>query len=783
VEAALLFRHIMRKLRSLYLCATALMAVTAACAQPQSTTATNSGLPPGLIRQGNVIMMQPIGDSGESGSGGVVFGGERIISALRYLSAADHDLISRAIEASQRGDWIAARGLADQAQDPAARRLIEWAYLSDKTSGASFAEIAQFLHDYPDWPGRKTLYARAETAMSPLMDPHAVIGWFGDRAPQTGIGKVRLGEALIASGSPARGHEWIKQAWIEDSFEPDQEYYIVAQHGDVLTPDAERERLEHLFAHNDMTSARREMARVSSELQRLADTRLALRSDPVRGEQELADLPTTLRDDPGILFDQAHLLRQRNDIASIPSLLIRSPTLELAKIVPDRWWAELGYDARTAMQQGAYHDAYALAAEAGLPRDSDEYAEAEFLAGWIALRQLRDPQAALVHFQNLIAVVTHPVSRARAHYWAARAHEAAGNISAALQEYRQAAGDPATFYGQLALARIASSPLLRLPATPVDADATRAAYEREDLTGAIRVLAELGYESQLREFAIADVRAHPDAAHAKLLAEDLTRMGYREVAVRVAKEASYNGIRLYEYSHPVISVPRFGGPGTAPDEALVLAIIRQETEFDPASVSSAGARGLMQVMPESAPHLAALNGMEYRLSDLTGDPIYNMELGMTELSHELADWGGSYVLAAAAYNAGPGNVRKWIAMYGDPRDARVDPVDWIEQIPFSETRNYVQRVLENVEVYRNRLSGREEPLQILTDLYRPDAPQVFPLRYTAAGSPSPEPDSRQLLRSTSPATGGETPMQRGNVTGPGGAQSAPDVTPTFKPSP
>lgn len=758
----------MKKRSVLSACAAVAMAGTAVCAQPQSTAGSNTGLPPGLIRQGNVIMMQPIGDSGESGSGAIVFEGERKISTLRYLGATDHDLLTRAIEAAQRGDWIAARSFADQVRDPAGRRLIQWAYLSDKHSGASFAEIAQFLRDYPDWPGRDTLYARAEQAMSPMMDPHAAILWFGERTPRTGIGKVRLGEALIATGSPTRGRELIRRAWIEDSFEPDQEYYIVAQHPDVLTPETERDRLERLFAHNDIAGARREIARAGSELQRLADTRLALRSDPTRGEQELAGLPTTLREDPGILFDQAHLLRQRNDIQSIPSLLIRSPTLELAKIVPDRWWAELGYDARTAMQQGAYRNAYTLAAEAGLPHDSNEYGESEFLAGWIALRQLHDPQAALAHFQNLIAVVTHPVSRARAHYWVARAHEAAGNISSAVQEYRLAAGDPATFYGQLALVRLAANPSLHLSTTPVDADVMRTNYEREDLTGAIRVLAELGYESLLREFAIDDVRAHPDAAHAKLIAEDLARMGYREVAVRVAKEASYNGIRFYDYSHPIISVPRYAGPGTAPDEALVLAIIRQETEFDPASVSSAGARGLMQVMPESASHLATLNGLGYSLSGLIQDPTYNMELGMTELSRDLADWGGSYVLAAAAYNAGPGNVRKWIAIYGDPRDARVDPIDWIEQIPFSETRNYVQRVLENVEVYRNRLSGRDEPLQILTDLYRPDAPQVFPLRYAPASYAAPETNAR------------------GNVTGSPMAapsQSVPAITPTTKPSP
>ncbi len=720
-------------------------------------------------------MMQPIGDTGGVDSGTAAFGGERKISAFRYLSATDRDLIARAIAAAERADWVAARGLADQTRDLAARKLIQWAYLSDKHSSASFAEIAQFLHDEPDWPGRDTLFARAEQAMSPVMDPYAMIAWFGERTPRSGIGKVRLGEALIATGSPVRGRELIRQAWIEDTFEPDQENYVATQHSDALTPDADRARLERLFARNDIAGARREMARLDSELQKLANTRLSLRENPTRGEQELATLPTTLRDDPGILFDQAHLLRQRNDIAAIPNLLIRSPTLELAKIVPDRWWTELNYDARAAMQQGSYHNAYALAADAGLPRDSNEYSESEFLAGWIALRQLHDPQAALAHFQNLIGVVTHPVSRARAHYWAGRAHEAAGEAAAAAQEYNLAANDPATFYGQLATARIAANPSLHLPVTVVDAEAQRANYEREDMTAAIRILADLGYESLLREFAINDVRTHQDAAHVKLLAEDLARMGYREVAVRAAKEASYIGIRLYDYSHPLISVPQYTGPDTAPEAALVLAIIRQETEFDPASISSAGARGLMQVMPESAPHLAELSGLGYSSSGLTQDPVYNMELGMTELSHELAAWGGSYVLAAAAYNAGPGNVRKWIALYGDPRDARIDPLDWIEQIPFSETRNYVQRVLENVEVYRNRLAGRDQPLQILTDLYRPDAPQVFPLRYTPASYAEPSPAGTQFSRSSPSAATTDQARQP--------APQVPNVAPIFKPAP
>ena len=272
-------------------------------------------------------------------------------------------------------------------------------------------------------------------------------------------------------------------------------------------------------------------------------------------------------------------------------------------------------------------------------------------------------------------------------------------------------------------------------------------FEHEDLIRAIRVLADLGEESDLRDFAVHDVGVNGDARHIKLLAEDLTRMGYREVALRVAKEAGYNNIAMPSYSHPVIAVPAYAGPGIAPDPALVLGIIRQETEFDPDAISTAGARGLIQVMPNSVRHLASVGGLPYRPSDLTTDPTYDLKLGMTELAGQLADWGGSYVLAIAAYNAGPTNVRRWIATYGDPRDARVDPVDWIEEIPFQETRNYVMRVLENTEVYRNRIAGRDQKLQILADLYRPDAPQMKPLDYTPSAPdavpvplPKPEPD-------------------------------------------
>jgi soluble lytic murein transglycosylase len=721
--------RIMTAFRAALLASVALVLSAGGIAAQAPATSAPSGLPSGLVRQGNVIMMAPIGDSDSGGPPELQITGERRVGLVHILPPADHDTFVRAFDAADRGDWTAARGLADQGHDPVAKKLVEWRYLMDKNSGASFGEIDRFLKANPDWPDRDILFARAEKAMDPGMDARAVVAWFGDRDPVSGIGRVRLGEALIATGGATRGRDLVRQAWVESSFDPDQEFQIVQKHGDILTPDVDRERLDHLLWHNLLADARREISRVSAEAQRIGAARIALRTSPSTGERLLDSLPESSREDPGVIFDQAHLLRQRGHVADVAPLLARAPTREMAKIAPTRWWAELNIDTRDALDQGSYHNAYLLASNTGLEAGSTEYSEAEFLAGWIALRELKEPKIALTHFQNLAHAVTRPISVARAHYWEGRCYEESGELASAWQQYHLAAEQPDTFYGQLALAHIEPAANLHLTETNVDASARRADFEREEQTQAIRVLADLGLESLLRSFAVHDADTYTDPKHIKLLAEDLTKMGFKEIALRVAKEASYTNVKLLAYSHPVIAVPGYAGSGVAPEPAYVLGIIRQETEFDPDAVSGAGARGIMQVMPYTARRSAGLAGVDYRPSDLTGDPVYSMRLGMGELGSDLSDWGGSLVLATAAYNAGPGNVKKWIAAHGDPRDARVDPIDWIEQIPFNETRNYVMRVLENTEVYRNRIAGRDEPLRILADLYKPNAPQTKPMDY------------------------------------------------------
>jgi soluble lytic murein transglycosylase len=690
-----------------------------------------TSLPPGLIRQGNTIMMAPVADSDT----GPTITSERRVGLIRYLSAADHDIYDRAFSAADRGDWVAAKGLAASGHDTTANKIIQWRYLLDKNSGASFGELSAFILSNPDWPARDTLFARAEKAISPGNDPHSVIAFFGSRDPVTGLGEVRLGEALAATGNTTRGNALIQKGWIDGSFEANEEFDIISRHGGILTPDIDAQRIDHLLWRNQITDAKRELSRVSATTQQIAQVRIELKQSPAAGLHAAESLGEI--SDPGLIYDMVRAYRRQNDISEVAALVARAPTRQIAALGPNAWWAELSVATRDALQTHDYNSAYRIASNTGLtPADSTNYSEAQFLAGWIALRFLDQPDTALNHFRLLAKAVGRPISKARAYYWIGRAHEAAGNLADAATAYHTATQAPETFYGQLALAKIDSTPNVHMPETP--AEAATAAYEHDNLAAAIRVLADLGQESLLRVFAVQDATVYNEPGHIKALCADLTKMGFREIALRVAKQASYDGIYFVSYLYPTASVPGYLGNGTAPEPAYVHGIIRQETEFDPTAMSSPGARGLMQLMPESARTAAAQAGLTYRPNDLMTDTTYNMELGMTELGARISDYGGSLVLAAAAYNAGPGNVSKWIATYGDPRNPGTDPIDWIEEIPFTETRNYVQRVLDNTEVYRVRLAGRDVPLQIVRDVYFPRSADMRVLRYApAAAAPSP----------------------------------------------
>lgn len=634
-------------------------------------------------------------------------------SSVRVLAGSDHELFLRAYDAAAHGDWVGARALAAQGQNATTRQLLEWRYARE--GGASFPEIDAVLKASSGWPGRALLYARAEQALPPEMGGSDVIAWFGTRTPSTSIGKVRLGEALIDAGQTTRGRTLVRDGWVAGSFDAATELAIVTKDGAFITPADDRGRLENLLWQGQTTAARHELARVSGSTV-AAKARIALTGGLKGARAALAAAADTR--DPALLFDWAVALRRDNRDDEAHAMLLRVQPAPMLAGHAARWWTEQNIQARDALTSGDATTALRLVAHAALT-GGDDYPEAQFLGGFIQLRFLKAPAAALPWFQRMEAAVGRPISKAKAQYWQGRAEEARGDSIAAMLDYQKAATHPETFYGQLALAKTGG--LLHLTDAAIE-PMPESERDASPLMPAIKVLADLGQASDLELFVNADAAANPSPRHLRRLMQDLIGWGYPELSMRQAKALGYGGNLVLAYSHPVIALPAFSAAGTAPPPALVQGLIRQESEFNPYAVSSAGAEGLMQVMPANVKGQSRVAGLPERRDALLSDPTYNMQLGMSEFAGHLARYGGSWILAIAAYNAGPTNAVRWVKAHGDPRLPGVDPIDWIEQISFPETRNYEQRVLENTGAYRARLAGRDVPVQILSDLYGPGQP-------------------------------------------------------------
>lgn len=635
-------------------------------------------------------------------------------STVRVLSANDRAIYQRAYEAVEKGDWTGARALAGLGANPLPRQLLEWRYA--RQGNATFEEIDAVLKSSAGWPGRALLVSRAEQAILPETDPATVIAWFGSRTPSTSIGRIRLGDALITQGgaSATRGRTLVRDGWVGGSFDTATELAIVQEHGAIFTPADERTRLDNMIWRGQTTAARRQLARVSGSTI-VARARIALTGGTRAARTALADAEGS--NDAGLLYDWAVALRREGQEDAAHAMLLRIPAGAL-KGHAANWWNEHHIQARDALSDGDPRMAVRLLEHAALASGAD-YSEQQFLIGFINLRFLKEAKASLASFQRMEAAVGRPISKAKAQYWQARAYDALGDSSSAMAQYRRAAAYPETFYGQLALAKTGG--VVRLTEAAIET-APESELEASPFMPAIKVLAELGQASELRLFVDADLAAHPGPRRMKRMMQSLSQWGYTEIAVRLAKALGYDGNLVLAYSHPVLNLPAFSGAGTPPPPAMVLALIRQESEFDAYAVSGAGAQGIMQVMPATAKVRAKTAGLPFRPDALVGDTEYNIKLGTSELSEMLARYNGSAILAFAAYNAGPGNASRWIRTIGDPRLPGVDPIDWIERIPFGETRNYVARLIENMGAYRARLAGGSAPSGILNDLYAPNAP-------------------------------------------------------------
>lgn len=632
----------------------------------------------------------------------------------RILSATDLVILEQAHRAADRDNWGEARRLAAQTSDEVAARIVEWRYLLDDDGDASFQDISNFLDRHADWPWQTRLLARAEEEMPETLAPSDVIAWFGGRQPETSEGSLRLGQAMIAMGRREAGIEIVRDAWINNTFSSAKENEFLSNHGGILRPEDHAARLSELLADEDVNDARRQLERVDGAIRQLAEARITLKTTPASALNVPASLDPNQLNDPWLAYDRARAFRRNGDDMNAWAVM-QSAQGPLPS--PERWWRERHIMARDALKIPAYDVSYQLTSE-NYMESGGGFADAEFLAGWIALRYQQRPEVALTHFQRLAGGVSFPISLARAYYWSGRAQEALGWLEEANASYELAAEHSTTFYGQLALTRLAPGQALSLDTTMPDPDRR---LDNDDRIRAMNMLVDLDRSALVRIFALHLANEDRSPGRMRYLADFMSGTGDRTLALRIAKLASYGGVMMLPYLDPLIDIPQ-EARRDAVETALVLGLARQESEFDADAVSGAGARGLMQLMPGTARQTAREIGVSYDQNRLS-NPDYNIQLGIAHLEELLERWSGSYVLTIAAYNAGSGNVANWVDTYGDPRNPGMDVIDWIELIPFGETRNYVQRVLENVQVYRNRLSGGTQPLNIAADLTRSYAPR------------------------------------------------------------
>lgn len=627
------------------------------------------------------------------------------------LSAEQREIYSKAFAAADAGNWDEVRRLADKGGNALANKVLRWIELQQPRSGASFEDLAAFIDANPDWPMQDVLMRRAEEALVERTDDSVVMAWFALRGPATVDGAMRYAEALFRANDRAKAIATIREAWRAGSFGSKQEAAFLKRYRQYLGYDDHAGRLDKLIWDGRYEEARRVTKLVDANTRALADARIRLATMSGGVEGAIKRVPANLRQDPGLVFERMRWRRRKGQVDGAMEL-IRHPPAHLGR--PDLWWNERQFLARWAVSAGKTSEAYKIARDHRVTSGVG-LTEGEFLAGWIALRYQNDGKTALKHFTKLHAAARFPVSQARGAYWAGRAAEAIGDRKAARAWYEKAASIPVTYYGQLAAEKLDAESRPGWPSTPKASPAERREFERSELTRVARLLNEVGAYGRVKPFLLRQVAKAKTPAEHGLAAEFALSLDRPDLAVSLAKRSSQlAGVLLPEYGWPTVPFVT----GDTPERALIFATIRQESAFEAQAVSRAGARGMMQIIPATAKSVAKRLGLPHSDHRLLNDPHYNIQIGRNYLAGLIDDYDGSYVLALAAYNAGPSRVRQWIQDNGDPRRADVDVIDWIELIPFDETRNYVQRVLENLQVYRQALGGSQVAQGIQRDLRR-----------------------------------------------------------------
>jgi len=633
------------------------------------------------------------------------------IEISKYYNKKDFAIAKKAIAEMEKSQWSKALNTSRRAKDKSVYNFIQWRHLLTPGNQASFFDYLDFINKNKDYPRIDRIKYLAEHKLSTKeISPKKIINWFGDNEPLSGFGKMILGESNLLLGNNELGKKQIKEGWVEADLSKTELKFFRTKFKKYLDEKDNINRAEYLAWNNKYWDLKRMLPYLPKDYELLYNARQLLMSKSYGVDQAIKNVPNKFVDDAGLNYDRLKWRRKRGRIDGSVEILLKVKNTKDYLVRPDLWWEEREIISRSLIYDKKFELAYKISSNHGLTEGS-EFAEAEWMSGWIALSFLKDPLLAKDHFQNFYNNVSYPISTARGAYWLGKTFKSLKNKEQSNKWFEEAAKYLTTYYGQLAFMELNPKDNFELEKDMEVNTKYKINFYDKELVKIIYLLDELNKDKYTKNI-LRHIANDNVAAGSEILAAELaTNIGRFDFAIQISKIASYEKRFHNKYNYPLISTPKLINGRKIPESAFILSIIRQESEFDMSANSHAGAKGLMQLMPYTAKLVSKQAKLPYSKSRLTSDPEYNINLGSHYIAGLILDYDGAYPFAVAAYNAGPNRVKYWKKINKDPQKNQINYVDWIELIKFRETRNYVQRVLENYNVYRYILEKKPIPMK------------------------------------------------------------------------
>ena len=622
------------------------------------------------------------------------------VKKSKYYSKKDFALAKKALSEMKQAKWTSALKTSKRARDKSIYNFIQWRHLLTKGNKASYYEYKAFIDANEDYPRIGRIKYLAEHKLSTdTVSPKKIINWFETSEPLSGFGKMILGESYILLGNKQKGISLVKEGWITAELNRSELKFYRKKFKKYLNSDDYIKRADYLAWNNKYWDLKRLLRYLPKDYQLLYTARQLLMSKSYGVDNAIAKVPTKFKNDAGLNYDRLKWRRKRGRVDSSLEILLKINNTKDYLVRPDKWWIEREIISRSLIYKKKFELAYKVSSNHALT-EGPEYAAAEWMSGWIALSFLNDPLLAKDHFENFYNNVGYPISVSRGAYWLGKTYQKLGEKNLAIEWLQKAAGFLTTYYGQLAFMELNPDKTFELPKDLEVSKDYKDYFFKKELVKIIYLLDELDNDKYTKHILRHLANDNIENGSEILAAQLATSIDRFDFAIQIAKIASYEKRFHNKFNYPIISTPKYINGRKIPETAFILSIIRQESEFDLSANSHAGAKGLMQLMPYTAKVVAKQAKLPYSKSRLTKDAEYNINLGSHYIAGLILDYDGAYPFAVAAYNAGPKRVKYWKKINKNPQKKQIDYINWIELIKFRETRNYVQRVLENYNVYR-----------------------------------------------------------------------------------